>query len=76
MVDGLVKAGMSIKDFTMSVGDDGKIKKDELPPGRVTLYIGHMDMNDDHVIDAEEFTTFMKMFNNGKGFDSARNDGQ
>jgi len=55
---------------------DGKITKAELPAGRVTLYIGHMDLNGDHVIDREELATFMAMFNNGRGFRSARNDGQ
>ena len=55
---------------------DGKLTKSELPQGRVSLYIGHMDFNHDDVIDASEIETFMKMFNNGQGFESSNNDGQ
>ncbi len=48
---------------------DGKITADELPKGRVTLYLGHMDLNDDGHIDQRELRVFNKMFNNGRGFE-------
>ena len=46
---------------------DGNITADELPPGQVTLYIGHMDLNSNYVIEAEEIKQFTRMFNNGRG---------
>ena len=55
---------------------DGNLTKDELPPGEVTMYIGHIDYNGNEVIEAEEIERFLKMFNNGKGFRSDKNDGQ
>lgn len=73
---GVFMPAMFAEAEKFDINGDGKITKDELPPGRVTLYIGHMDLNDDHVIDRDEMATFMKMFNNGKGFESAHNDGQ
>lgn len=54
---------------------DGIITMDELPEFRKSLYIGHMDKNNDQTIDQKEIEEFMKMFNNGKGFTSPRNDG-
>lgn len=55
--------------------EDGNLTKDELPVGEVTLYIGHMDFNGNEIIEQVEIETFMKMFNNGRGFDSPLNDG-
>ena len=54
---------------------DGKITKAELPAGRRTLYIGHMDYNANDIIEMAEVDQFLKMFNNGRGFDSEKNDG-
>ena len=54
---------------------DGEITVDELPQGQVSLYIGHMDKNNDDKIDAQEIKEFLQMFNNGRGFDSDKNFG-
>ncbi len=55
---------------------DGDVTKDELPAGQKTLFIGHMDYNGNETIEKAEIEKFMAMFNNGRGFDSAKNDGQ
>ncbi len=55
---------------------DGDITTDEIPPGSVSLFVGHMDYNGNETIEKSEIDTFMKMFNNGRGFDSEKNDGQ
>ena len=62
------------KDFRDKNGD-GNLTKDELPKGRVTLYVGHMDFDGNEIIEKAEIDKFMEMFNNGRGFDSANNDG-
>ena len=54
---------------------DGILTKDELPEGKVSLYVGHMDKNENGQIDPEEISEFNKMFENGKGFGRAKNDG-
>ena len=40
------------------------------------MYIGHMDYDGDDIIQSEEIDRFLKMFNNGRGFDTNLNDGQ
>ena len=47
--------------------EDGKLTVDELPPGKVSMYVGHMDYDGNNVIDFEEIDRFMKMFNEGRG---------
>ena len=47
---------------------DGILTANELPPGKVTLYIGHMDKNENGQVDPEEIVQFKEMFGNGKGF--------
>ncbi|MEM7457428.1 MAG: hypothetical protein AAF456_24045 [Planctomycetota bacterium] len=59
----------------MDANGDGHLTADELPPGRVSLYIGHMDKNSNGQIDAEEIADFKAMFNNGEGFLTDKNDG-
>ena len=59
----------------MDKNGDGDLTSDELPEGKVTLYIGHMDFNGNEVIEKSEIDNFLKMFNNGRGFDSDSNDG-
>lgn len=54
---------------------DGKLSRDELPAGQKTLFIGHMDYNGNETIESDEIDRFMKMFNNGRGFQSSKNDG-
>ena len=54
---------------------DGEITQDELPTGQVSLYIGHLDKNNDKKLDSQEIEDFLKMFNNGRGFDRNSNDG-
>ena len=54
---------------------DGEITKDELPEGMVSLYIGHIDKNNDDKLNAREIKEFLQMFNNGRGFDSDKNFG-
>ena len=48
---------------------DGNLTADELPKGKVTLYVGHMDYNGNEIIEKDEIDRFMKMFNNGAGVD-------
>ncbi len=60
----------------MDKNGDGNLTKDELPPGEVSLYVGHIDYNGNGIIEADEIEKFLKMFNNGRGFDSRFNDGQ
>ena len=55
---------------------DGDITQDEIPPGQITLFVGHVDYDGNGTIEAAEIETFLKMFNNGRGFDSVWNDGQ
>ena len=58
----------------MDKNGDGDLTPDELPPGKVTLYVGHMDYNGNEIIEKAEIDTFLKMFNNGRGIDEF-NDG-
>ncbi len=58
----------------MDKNKDGDLTVDELPPGKVTLYIGHMDANGNEVIEKSEIERFRKMFNNGRGI-TPYNDG-
>jgi len=60
----------------MDKNKDGVLTIDELPKGRTSLYIGHMDKNNDKKIDKSEIDEFLMMFNDGRGFDSNRNDGR
>lgn len=62
-----------VKSF--DIDGDGKITKAEIPPGESTLFLGHLDRNFDDVIDQSEIDAFYKMMNNGRGFDSDKNDG-
>ena len=55
---------------------DGNVTQDEIPAGSVTLFVGHADYDGNGTIEAAELDTFLKMFNNGRGFDSDLNDGQ
>jgi hypothetical protein len=58
----------------MDKNGDGDLTPDELPPGKVTLYVGHMDYNGNEIIEKAEIDRFLKMFNNGRGPDEF-NDG-
>ncbi|MFT5300861.1 MAG: hypothetical protein ACI814_001644 [Mariniblastus sp.] len=62
----------NVRDFDKN--KDGDITTDELPPGKVTLYVGHMDYDGNETIESNEIDAFLKMFNNGKGI-SEFNDG-
>lgn len=73
---GIFMPSMFGKVRELDKNGDGDITKDELAPGSVTLYIGHMDYNGNEIIEKEEIDDFLKMFNNGRGFDSNLNDGQ
>lgn len=73
---GIFMPAMFANVRTFDKNKDGRITPDELPEGRVTLYVGHMDYNANGVIESDEVDTFLAMFNNGRGFDSANNDGQ
>ena len=54
---------------------DGILTKDELLAGKVSLYVGHMDKNENGQIDPEEISEFKAMFGNGQGFGRSKNDG-
>ena len=58
----------------MDTNGDGDLTADELPPGQVSLYVGHMDYNGNDKIEKAEIDRFCKMFNNGRGV-SKLNDG-
>jgi hypothetical protein len=58
----------------MDKNGDGDLTADELPPGKVSLYVGHMDYNGNEIIEKAEIDRFLKMFNNGRGVDEF-NDG-
>lgn len=73
------RPGIFLNEMFANVRDldtngDGKLTKDELPAGQVTLYVGHMDYNGNEIIEADEIDRFMTMFNNGRGVDEY-NDG-
>jgi hypothetical protein len=59
----------------MDTNGDGDLTTDELPPGKVSMYVGHMDYNANNVIEKSEIDRFCKMFNNGRGV-SKFNDGR
>ena len=67
------QAFAKLKEFDKN--KDGVITKDELPEGMVSLYIGSVDRNNDGKLDSREVTEFLKMFNNGRGFESDKNFG-
>lgn len=54
---------------------DGNLTQDEIPEGQRTLYIGHIDYNGNEIVEKDEIDRFMKIFNNGKGFLTDKNDG-
>ncbi len=72
---GIFLVGMFAEVEKMDSNGDGVLTKDELPPGRVTLYVGHMDKNGNGQIDADEISEFKAMFGNGTGFGTTKNDG-
>ena len=53
---------------------DGNLTVDELPKGKSSMYIGHMDYNGNGIIDAKELERFQSMFSNGGGI-TEPNDG-
>ncbi len=73
---GVFMPGLFARVREMDANGDGDLTIDELPRGEATMYVGHMDFNDDGKIDAEEIDRFYAMFNNGRGFDSPYDDGQ
>lgn len=73
---GIFMPAMFADMMKMDKNGDGNLTKDELPPGQVTMYIGHIDYNGNEIIEADEIKKFLTMFNNGRGFDSPFNDGQ
>lgn len=58
----------------LDVNGDGDLTTDELPSGKISLYIGHMDYNGNDKIEKAEIDRFCQMFNNGRGV-SKYNDG-
>ncbi|MGI9516565.1 MAG: hypothetical protein ACR2NP_05960, partial [Pirellulaceae bacterium] len=72
---GVFMPEMFAEVMTMDANGDGRLTKDEFPVGKITLYLGHMDRNDDEVIDADEIAAFNAMFNDGQGFVTPYNDG-
>lgn len=72
---GIFMPEMFAKVRELDKNGDGDLTKDELPEGKVTLYIGHIDYNGNEVIEKDEIDRFMTIFNNGKGFFTDKNDG-
>jgi len=72
---GIFLVGMFAKVDEFDKNNDGIITKDELPPGKVSLYIGHLDKNENGQIEANEISEFKEMFGNGHGFGRKKNDG-
>ena len=72
---GIFMPALFAEVHSLDANGDGDLTADELPEGEVTLYIGHMDYNGNEVIEKAEIETFLRMFNNGRGFDSSANDG-
>lgn len=73
------RPGIFLNEMFANVRDldangDGDLTIDELPAGKVSLYIGHMDYNGNDKIEKSEIDRFLKMFNNGRGV-SPYNDG-
>jgi hypothetical protein len=58
----------------LDANGDGDLTADELPPGKVSLYVGHMDYNGNDIIEKSEIDRFCQMFNNGRGV-AKYNDG-
>ena len=73
---GVFMPGMFANVKKFDKNGDGVITKDELPEGRVSLYIGHIDKNNDDKLDAREIKEFLQMFNNGRGFESDKDFGK
>ena len=59
----------------LDTNGDGHLTADELPPGKVSLYIGHIDKNNNDELEPDEIQEFLSMFNNGRGFETDKNDG-
>lgn len=72
---GIFMPEMFAKVRELDKNGDGDLTKDELPEGKVTLYIGHIDYSGNEIIEKEEIDRFMTIFNNGKGFFTDKNDG-
>ena len=73
---GVFMPAMFAKVAELDTNADGKVAGDEFPENMATLYLSHMDRNDDDEIDSREIELFMAMYNEGRGFASDKNDGQ
>jgi len=72
---GVFMPAMFADMMKMDTNGDGHLTKDELPPGKVSLYIGHVDKNNNDQLEPDEIREFFSMFNNGRGFERSKNDG-
>ena len=66
------RPGIFINDMFYDVrkldkNNDGDLTVNELPKGRLTLFMGHMDYDANGVIESAEIDRFLAMFNNGRG---------
>ena len=73
------RPGIFINDMFLDISKhdkngDGNLTAEELPPGQVTLFLGHMDYDHNGIIEAKEIEDFKAMFNNGEGVKTG-NDG-
>lgn len=73
---GVFMPGMFARTADLDRNGDGIIKGDEFPENEATIYLSHMDSNLDGEIDTQELQRFMKLFNDGRGFDSIYDDGR
>lgn len=73
---GIFMPGMFANTRDMDRNGDGKISGSEFPENKASLYLSHMDLNLDGVLEMHEVDAFMRLFNSGRGFDSPYDDGK
>ena len=73
---GTFMPGMFARVAELDLDGNGRIEGVEFPEGMASLYLSHLDTNLDQVIDQQEISNFMALFNDGRGFQSPYDDGR